>query len=298
MTSNNSNINFSQYSHDSLYRSNLNINQNQYDSNSIRKIAQFNLRLIHKDYEHKIGKINDDYNPNICIIEKESSSSKTYKLTQRKTNSNELMKFTGNLMAEQTSKYLIFKTSPEMKSNIVDVLPAENWFIFKKDINYKTINLEDAEEKMKIKSHVVDSLKNKGPSNNITSKSKKDTKERKNSDENNFNNRKVKKAFDEDEEDENKYFKKNQKEPLEEFDEKEATDLELKEIPSDMEEDFFGKKEDNKKVNLFESNQDESSDNSDDSLFEKSKENSEVEDDLSEIDRKFALDTNAYGGGK
>ena len=246
------------------------------------KIAEFSLKLINKKGEMKIGKINDTFNSERVLIEKEANL-KSFKLTEKKFN-DEKIKFTGNLMSEQTSKYLLFNT--KSGSNAIEIFPADDWFMFKKDINYKTINLEDAEEKMKIRSSIVENLKNKG---NISNKNKKETKARKNSTEPQEKTKFVKKNFDEDEEDEdNKCFKKTK--IVEEDDEKEVSDLELKEIPSDIEEDFFGKKEE-KKIKLFDSNQ-ESSFEDDDSFFEKSKENSEVEDDISEIDRKFAINPN------
>jgi len=243
-----------------------------------------------KKSEIKIGKINDNYNPERCLVEKEPNS-KNFKLTEKKFG-DEKTKFTGTLLAEQTSKYLIFNA--KANSETIEIYPAENWFMFKKDINYKTINSEEAEEKMKVKSHTVDSIKNKGPhGSNGPAKERKGTKERKGSEDNAVEPRRVggvKKSFlEEDEEEDNKFFKKNPKENLEEIEEKDDTDLELKEIPSDLEEDFFGKKKD-EKVDLFGSNQDEDESSLGDDLsemFQKSKENSEVEDDLSEVERKF-----------
>lgn len=273
---NNNNFNF-----------NPNTNSSSNSTSNLRKVAEYRLRLMTKKSEIKIGKINDNYNPDRCLIEKEANS-KLFKLTEKKYG-DEKTKFTGSLMAEQTSKYLIFNA--KASSDIIEIYPAENWFMFKKDINYKTINSDEAEEKMKLKSHIVDSLKNKGSHTGVApGKEKKNAKERKGSEDNAAEGRRgIRRTLDEDEEEDNKFFKKNAKENLEEIEEKDDTDLELKEMPSDLEEDFFGKKKE-EKVDLFGSNQDEDESSLGDEmsdLFEKSKENSEVEDDLSEVERKF-----------
>lgn len=264
------------------YYSKSNVN----NSVNVRKIGEFKLRLMTKKSEIKIGKINDNYNPERTLIEKDPNT-KAFKLTEKKT-TDEKTKYSGNLMSEQTSKYLIFNT--KLNSDAIEIYPAENWFMFKKDINYKTINLDDAEDKMRMKSHIVESLKNKKKETNISTKEKKISKERKTSDDIRENRGRFKKNFDNDDDDDNRYFKKNAgKKSNEEIEEKDDTDLDLKEMPSDLEEDFFGKKK-NENVDLFGSNQDnnESSvDNELSSMFEKSKENSDVEDDLSEIERKF-----------
>jgi hypothetical protein len=192
-----------------------------------------------KKSEIKIGKINDNYNPERTLIEKDPNT-KAFKLTEKKT-TDEKTKYSGNLMSEQTSKYLIFNT--KLNSDAIEIYPAENWFMFKKDINYKTINLDDAEDKMRMKSHIVESLKNKKKETNISTKEKKISKERKTSDDIRENRGRFKKNFDNDDDDDNRYFKKNAgKKSNEEIEEKDDTDLDLKEMPSDLEEDFFGKK--------------------------------------------------------
>ena len=100
------------------------------------KIAEFSLKLINKKGEMKIGKINDTFNSERVLIEKEANL-KSFKLTEKKFN-DEKIKFTGNLMSEQTSKYLLFNT--KSGSTAIEIFPADDWFMFKKDINYKTIN--------------------------------------------------------------------------------------------------------------------------------------------------------------
>ncbi len=295
-TPNSNNIDFNSggFLNDNI--TNLNNNFNNFDSNynnynnqnknNFRKLGEYRLRLMTKKSEIKIGKVNDNYNPERCLIEKEANS-KLFKLTEKKFG-DEKTKFTGSLMAEQTSKYLIFNA--KANSEIIEIYPAENWYMFKKDINYKTINSDDAEEKMKIKSHIFDSLKNKGVhGGNASLKEKKTPKERKGLEETGAEARGFRRNIEEEDEEDNKFFKKSAKENIEEIEEKDDTDLELKEIPSDLEEDFFGKKKEDK-VDLFGSNQDEEESSLRDDLsdmFEKSKENSEVEDDLSEVERKF-----------
>ena len=217
------------------YYSKSNVN----NSVNVRKIGEFKLRLMTKKSEIKIGKINDNYNPERTLIEKDPNT-KAFKLTEKKT-TDEKTKYSGNLMSEQTSKYLIFNT--KLNSDAIEIYPAENWFMFKKDINYKTINLDDAEDKMRMKSHIVESLKNKKKETNISTKEKKISKERKTSDDIRENRGRFKKNFDNDDDDDNRYFKKNAgKKSNEEIEEKDDTDLDLKEMPSDLEEDFFGKK--------------------------------------------------------
>jgi len=270
----------------SQFKNNLQSNNHE-NYSELRKIGEFQLHLKSQKNELKIGKINDMYNPDRCLIDKEANS-KSFKLIEKKFD-DKLTKFSGSLMAEQTSKYLLFKT--DLTTNTIEIFPADSWFMFKKDINYKTINLEEAEDKMKLKSHIVDSLKNKGKDTiNISSKDKKG-KERKDSENNiSLGKFKNKKPFDEEEEEDNKCFKKNIKEKQEDIEEKDDTDLELKEIPSDLEEDFFGKKKENEKIDLFGDNEEDDDDEAVDdssSMFQKSKENSEVEDDLSELERKF-----------
>lgn len=281
----NQNNNYNNFQSENLFSSKTNYNQN---TESLKKVGEYRLRLMTKKSEIKIGKINDSYNPDRCLIEKEPNS-KLFKLTEKKFG-DEKTKFTGSLMAEQTAKYLIFNA--KANSEILEIYPAENWHMFKKDINYKTINSEEAEEKMKMKSHIVDSLKNKGAHvGNASAKEKKGVNQRKASDDAAPEGRRViKRTFEEEDEEDNKFFKKNAKENFEEKEEKDDTDLELKEMPSDLEEDFFGKKKDEEKIDLFGSNQDEDESSLGDDLsdmFEKSKENSEVEDDLSEVERKF-----------
>jgi len=291
---------------------NQNNNQNQkYNNNNniFRKVAEYPLKLKSNLIDYKIGKINDIYNPQKCLLEKENNS-KSFKLMEKVDNTKNTF-YTGNIMSDQNSKYLIFSTKPD--SDCIEIFPADNWYMFKKDINYKTINGDEAEEKIKLKPQIIEHLKNKG--NNTNTKNPKKEKNKKNSDrdrdaENNNNipqqKNLRKKNFEEDSyNDEDELFnspKKNNKKNDSES-ERELTDLELREIPSDIEENFFGKS-DNKKIKLFDANEElsigksegDGDDGVDDSLFDDDEEdkkvNSDVEDDddsLSEIDRKYAL---------
>jgi hypothetical protein len=296
-------------------QSDYKLNNKTNNKETYKKIAEYTIKLKSNLSEFKVGKINDTYNPQKCLIEKEGNT-KNFKLLEKKQ-INEKQKntfYTGKIMADQNSKYLIFSAKPD--SNILEIFPADNWYMFKKDINYKTMNSEEAEEKIKLRSQIIEHLKNKGNSN-VIKNNKKEKKDKKNTDIIISNTQKItknKKNFEEDSyDDEEELFnspkknnnKKNQND-FEEISEKELTDLDLREMPSDIEENFFGKV-DKKKVKLFDPNDDlsigksdinenEDIDEEDDSLFEdnKNKENSEVEDDddeddISEIDRKYSI---------
>jgi hypothetical protein len=297
-----------------LSKSDFDFNKKTNNKHTYKKIAEYSLKLKSNLSEFKVGKINDIYNPQKCLIEKEGNT-KNFKLLEKKQINDKQKNtfYTGNIIADQNSKYLIFSTKPD--SNTIEIFPADNWYMFKKDINYKTMNSEEAEEKIKFRPQIIEHLKNKGNSNAIKN-NKKEKKNKKNTDNLplNTNTQKIpknKKNFEEDSfNDEEELFnspKRNNKKNANDFDEiseKELTDLELREMPSDLEENFFGKI-DNKKIKLFDPNDDLSLGKSelnenediedDDSLFEddkKDKENSEVEDDddddISEIDRKYA----------
>jgi hypothetical protein len=105
----------------------------------MKKVGSLNMNLISTEARIKIGKINDKVNPDKCTIQKDN---KQYKLIEKKSSRDE-SKYSGTLLSEQTSKYLLFKFNPETKT--IDVMPADDWYIFKKDINYNTMQLEEAE---------------------------------------------------------------------------------------------------------------------------------------------------------
>lgn len=324
----NSNNNNNQFYHENK-RIPYNINDNQVNNNNskIRKIGEYKLKLKSNFSDFKVGKINDIYNPTKCLIEKESNS-KGFKLSEKKNMSNDseirnnlnttnisnsnlnkekTINYSGALMADQTSKYLIFSTKPE--ANNIEIFPAENWYMFKKDITYKTINSDEVEDKLKFRPQMIEYLKNKINVNSKPLKNKTKDKEKKEINTNNLggsSNRPKTKKFEEDSynnNDDDELFnspKKNKEKKNyldESLSEKESLDLSLKEIPSDLEENFFGKP-DKKKIKLFDSNEEieksENLDEDEDSLFEddenEKKENSEVDDDdddISEIDRKY-----------
>ncbi len=217
----------------------------------------------------KIGKINDKINSDKCTIHKDG---KAYKLIEKKSNKEE-SRYTGTPLIEQQSKYLIFKINPDLKS--IDILPADEWFSFKKDITYNTLQLEDAEQRMKsYKSGILDTfLKNK----TITVKKEKKVKEES---EGGRQGRIV--NMEESDEEDRKFFKARE---VEEKEEEEHLDKELKEIPSDIEVGLTGKDKNEKLLYIEES---ESEEDSDDSYFGKrNDENSDVEDDeMSEIDEE------------
>ena len=113
----------------------------------MKKLGTFKLELKSKEATHNIGKINDiSYPIDKATMKKESKLS--YKLIPRK--SSESSEFTGSKMSDQTARYLLM-TFVAGRS-VVEVIPVNNWYYFKKDIKYKTKTTEEAEEELKKKS--------------------------------------------------------------------------------------------------------------------------------------------------
>jgi hypothetical protein len=195
-------------------------------------------------------------------------------------------------MSEQTSKYLILQFNQETKK--MEIFPGGEWCSFKKDINYKTLTLEEAEEKMKSKNVLLDYIRNRG----VISKAKKEKKVKTESENISFGDRlPIGRLNDEDEDMEDEVRNKlNDKiEEQSEEERPEDLDLDLKEIPSDIEEGFIkgknvkeegeGDKDDNKYV---ESSEDTIFGNDDDD--DEDEEDADNDEDLddqgfSEIDK-------------
>jgi hypothetical protein len=242
-----------------------------------KKLGTFNLQLASTDSNYKIGKTYDKLNYSKCTVTKEGNK---YKINEKKS-SKEEGNFTGTKMTEQTSKYLIMKVKPDGKT--IEVFPADDWYSFKKDITYNTIPLEEAEEKMKVsKGNALDVfLKNKSSAVKKEKKTKEDREEvQAFSGGGGGGNRFV----TEDDGDDRKYFNKKE----EEAEERESVDLDLKEIPSDIEEGLKGK-ETVPINNFIPSSQEEESE---DSFFSKKDENSDLgddDDDISQIDNEYFL---------
>src|SRR5690348_3337103 len=115
------------------------------NSDNRKKLGTLTLQLAGTDSKYKIGKINEKLNYDKVSIAKDKHE---YKLSEKKSSKEPDTKFTGTQMKEQTSKYFIFKVNADGKT--VDVVPADDWYIFKKDITYTTMLAEEVEEKMKI----------------------------------------------------------------------------------------------------------------------------------------------------
>jgi hypothetical protein len=206
---------------------------NTNSSKSSKLIASIPLVIYNKDSKIKIGKINDTLDTEKCLLTKEQQT-KNYKLIEKKQKFE--IKFTGSLLAEQSSKYFIFKFNEETKK--IEGFPGDDWWTFKKDIQYNTMSLEEAEERLKAKSGFTDYIRNKG---SVVKGSKKEKvfKEEKET------GIKLTRLNDEDEEilDEVKTFVFEREQKSEE-DREEDIDPELKDIPSDIEEVFMGKVKD------------------------------------------------------
>jgi hypothetical protein len=256
-----------------------------------KKLGTLNLQLATTDAKIKIGKVGDKLNYDKCSITKEKND---LKLIEKKPNKEEI-RYTGSVMAEQTSKYLIFKVNQD---KTIDVIPADDWYHFKKDITYSTIQVEEVEENMKQgKGNILDVfLKNKAPATVAKKKEKKPKEEAEErvSGGGGGRGRATNNIAMEEDEDEMKYFKQK-KEDVEEEDEMDV-DKDLKEIPSDIEEGLKGKdKGVATKLSTRVNNFIESSEESDsDSFFgKKNNENSDIgededDDDISLIDREYA----------
>lgn len=245
---------------------------NTYTNKNSTLIAAIPLVVFNKETKLKIGKINDSLDTDKCSILKDPQA-KSYKLIEKKNKSE--IKYKGALLAEQSSKYFIFKYNEDTRK--VEAYPGDDWYTFKKDIQYNTMTLEEAEEKLKAKTGFTDYIRNKG---NIVKAGKKEKafKEEKET------GIKVSKLNDEDEDiiDEVRpyLFEREQKS---EEDRHEDLDPELNDIPSDLEEVFLGKvKDKDKALNdpAVDDDIDEDDDESSDGIFgKKDEESDDVEDD-------------------
>lgn len=241
-----------------------------------RHIASVPLVLVSKESTIKIGKINDQLNEERCFLTKDPAS-KSYKLVEKKSNKEEI-RFTGTTLADQSSKYLMFRFNQD--SGKIEVSPGGDWFSFRKEISYPTMSIEEAEEKMKGKSGLLDYIRNKG----VLTKPKKDKK--KNSVDISSSGGRV--PFgrlnddDEDMEDEVRQFLTEKVEEQSEEERPEDVDPELKEVDSDIEEAFIKgtkTKEEENKTNNFE---EEEFSSDDDALFGDDDEGEEEDDDVDE----------------
>jgi hypothetical protein len=237
--------------------------------------ASIPLVVLNKDLKMKIGKINDCLDPEKCSITKDLQT-KNFKLIEKKNKSDS--KYSGSLLAEQSSKYFIFKYNEDTKK--IEAFPGDDWYTFKKDLQYNTMSLEEAEEKLKEKSGYMDYIRNKG---NIVKGGKKEKvfKEEKEI------GTKISKFNDEDEDvlDEIRpyLFEREQKS---EEDRVEDIDAELKDIPSDLEEVFLGKLKDKEKAihnPAVDEDIDEEESESSDEFFGKNDEESDDVDDDEEL---------------
>lgn len=247
------------------------------------KIASIPLVLSSKQSKIKIGKVIDNIDAEKCLIQKEG---KNFKLIEKKTKKSEA-KYTGTISAEQTSKYMLIRFNST--TNELEAYPTEDWYYFKKDIQYQTISLDEAEEKMKNKSGYMDYFKSKPAV--IVGK-----------------NGRGKKVTEDEEpgvpksltirykEDENIAPSKRQElDDRSDMEDVEEEDAELKELPSDIEEEFF-----NKGANVLQAGvlkteldvdeEDEESESSD-SIFgiqdDDLDKGEEAEEDLSEIEEEY-----------
>ncbi len=252
-------------------------NTNQQNNNIANpRVLSLPLVLISKEPERKIAKVNDNINPEKTLLTRDPQT-RLYKITEKKSNKSET-KYSGTHMAEQSSKYLIFKFNSE--SGKIEVCPAGEWFDFKKEITYPTMTIEEAEEKMKSKSGLLDYLRNKGGSTKTKAKKSKDSMTITVSSGG-------RRAVEEEEE---------EKAPLVESppseEDKDDLDLDLKEAPSDIEEDFIkGKKnkEETKNDALDFSSEEDNEEN--DELFDDDDEDLDNEnDDESDVDSEALID--------
>lgn len=104
----------------------------------------------------KIGKILDpiDYS-NSSII----SDDKEYRLEEKRIDKS-TKKYIGKHFAEQTSKYVIMSYNDS--THKIEMLPVSEWFLFKKDMELKTINIDKYDEHKKSLSLMLNLLKHKG----------------------------------------------------------------------------------------------------------------------------------------
>ncbi len=200
-------------------------------------ITSIPILLASKEPICKIGKINDPFTSKKCTLTKDPQS-KTYRLIEERPELRDNPRYSGTIMVDQPSKYLVMHYNPETRK--IEASPAGDWCFFKKDITYNTMTVEEAEEKMKNKSFLLDYIRNRG----ITTKPKGGKKSKK---EEIFSRGRAPMGRlndeDEDIEDEVRPSLFNQVEEQSEEERPEDMDPELKDIPSDIEEEFIkGKK--------------------------------------------------------
>lgn len=129
----------------------------QKPSGNSQNIESYIVTLGSKESKIKIGKVLDDVNfsnsqivndgKNFCLYEKKAGKSDT--------------KYIGSSLAEQTSKYLIFRFNESTRR--LEAYPVNEWYSFKKEIYLaQTLTLEEVEEKMKPQVSVINLFKKKG----------------------------------------------------------------------------------------------------------------------------------------
>lgn len=173
----------------------------------------------------KVGKVNDSIVYQNCSVSKKDSA---YHLIEKRKDKNE-NKFLGTSFLEQTTKYVLFEYNPS--TNRIQVYPACEWYLFKKDFEYKNLSkLEDAEEKMKSRINAVNVLKRK----------KEDQPTKKDEQSSGRPGRKKKKEDDEELPEKSMGTKKEKEDAFgSDYEHSSENDVELKSISSDLEE--FGK---------------------------------------------------------
>ena len=258
--------------------------ENNFNSNN-KFLLSVPLVLVSKEPLLKIGKMNDSVNTERSILTKDPSS-KSFKLVERKSNKEEA-RYTGTSMSEQASKYLIFQFNSD--TGKIEVSPGGEWHFFKKELNYPTISIEEAENK----TGLLDYIRNK----NVITKTKKEKKTTAAA--STFKKEDAttgKIPFgrlndeDEDMEDEVRQFLGDKVEEQSEEERAEDLDPELKDIPSDIDEGFIkgksSKENEEKEKNNIESVEDYSE--SDDELFGGDEDEEEAEDevDIADIDEE------------
>ena len=237
------------------------------------------MALISNKQKYKIGKISEIIEHDKCQIDSEN-----IKLIERKNNNQ--IKYSGSLLAEQQSKYIILTYNKESKQ--MDVIPADKWYSFKKDIKYQTLTSDEIEAKAKEKNPLIDAIKLK---NNIGLKTKMNIIE-------DFRSKGKPKLnnINEDDDFEEEKFAKPEAEEKEEF------DNDLKEIDSDIEELKGNKKDISNKKDLIVGNDSNQSDSNDSILSKQEEDDSDLDDSASDYDKKlndlFEADNNDFLGNK
>lgn len=130
--------------------------ENRATGNS-QNIESFHITLGSKESKIKIGKVLDDVNfSNSQIV----NDGKSFCLYEKKIGKPDT-KYIGSSLAEQTSKYLIFKYNES--TGRLEAYPVNEWYSFKKEIHLaQTLTLEEVEEKMKPQVSIINLFKKKG----------------------------------------------------------------------------------------------------------------------------------------